>query len=423
MLGNGTRVIIGFSGGADSSALLHYFVRKDFRIVCVHVNHMIRGAEADRDEAFCRSVCEKYGVPFVCHKIDIPTLAKKRGNGIEETAREERYRVFEQERAERGFDAVLTAHNANDNVESVIFNLARGSGANGLSGIKAVNGKIVRPLIYASRSQILAYCEENGIEYVTDSTNEDTDYTRNYIRHKIVPMMTELNPSLETAVARLTASLRADEEFICGVASEFIASHCKDAQIVPSEFDALHQSVKVRVLKELSGKNLDSNAISACISFISSSKCGDVINLCKGVSLKRESTYVAFLETSELEKKEFFARLENGITKIDQIGIYVSYNTEDTPSGAELYSTVSLDKSALKGELFVRSRREGDTVLHGKLTKKLKKIFCDRKIPSHLRDKIPLICDSEGIVAIPNVLVRDGARGEDVVVKVYKEKK
>ena len=419
---NNARVIIGFSGGADSSALLHYFVGRARQVVCVHINHMIRGAEADRDEAFCRSICEKYDVPLVCYKIDIPALAKERGRGIEETAREERYRVFEKERSLRGFDLILTAHNANDNVESVIFNLVRGSGANGLSGIKAVNGKIFRPLIYASRAQILAYCEENKIEYVTDSTNEDTDYTRNYIRHKVVPSLTELNPSLNIAVARLSASLRADEEYITGVAREFIAEHCKNGQIIPSEFEKLHQSVKVRVLKELSGKNLDSNAISSCVAFIPNSKCGDLINLCKGVSLKRESEYVAFVDTIMLEKKEFCVKLERGITKVDEIGVLIAYDTEEIPNDSVLYCTLSLNASAIKGELFVRSRIERDTILHGKLTKKLKKLFCDKKIPSHLRDKIPLVCDGEGIVAIPGLVTRDGAHGEEILIKLYKER-
>ena len=149
-----SKVIIGLSGGADSSLLLHFFANRSKEVVCVHVNHMIRGAEADRDEEFCRALCEKYGVTLVVHKIDIPSLADKLGLGIEETARAERYRVFYEELDKRGFDAILVAHNADDNLESIIFNLARGAGINGLSGIKPVNEKVLRPLIYLSKDEI-----------------------------------------------------------------------------------------------------------------------------------------------------------------------------------------------------------------------------------------------------------------------------
>lgn len=418
MLSAYEKVIVGFSGGADSSALLHYFVGKARAVVCVHINHMIRGAEADSDEAFCKSVCEKYGIELSCHRIDIPALAKERGKGIEETAREERYHVFNEELLSRGFDAILTAHNANDNTESVIFNLARGSGANGISGIKAVNGKILRPLIYASRREILEYCEKNNIEYVTDSTNNDTEYTRNYIRHKIVPMLEELNPSLNSAVARLTASLRADEDFINSVAKEFVSRNCKDGKIPPIEFDALHQSVKARVLKLVAGKNLDNNAILACVAFMPSAKCGDMINLCKGISLKREGDYAAFVETSALARVEFSMLLEKGVSFINEANVTLAYNADNEPKGTP-YFTLRLDKNKLRGNLYVRSRKDGDTIIQGRLTKKLKKLLCERKIPSHLRDKIPLICDDDGIVAIPEIAVRDGARGEDIIIKFY----
>lgn len=414
------KVIIGFSGGADSSALLHYFSRVSKQIVCVHINHMIRGEEADRDEAFCKSVCEKYGVEFVSYKIDIPTLAKQRSMGVEETAREERYRVFFEECERRGFDAILTAHNANDNTESVLFNLVRGSGANGLSGIKPVNGKIMRPLIYVTRESILQYCRDNEIEFVTDSTNFDTDYTRNYIRHEIVPMLEKLNPSLNSAVSRLTSSLRLDEEYINGVADAFVKEHCEGGKIIPSDFEALPKSVKVRVLKIVSQKNLDAKAIDFCIGFMKRNQSGDVINLCKGVSLKMESGYATFIKTTELEDVEFSVVLNEGLCEIEGIGIAIAYNTDVQPKDKELYCTLCLDKDAIQGTPVARSRKEGDIIYQGKLSKKIKKLFCEKKIPSHIRKRIPIICDDNGIVAIPNVAIRDGAKGEGITIRFYK---
>ncbi len=414
------KVIIGFSGGADSNALLHFFKDKAKEVVCVHVNHMIRGEEAKRDEDFCVSVCEKYGIEIVVRTVDIPALAKKQGIGLEQMAREERYRILEAERSARGFDAILTAHNADDNVESVIFNLARGSGANGISGIKPKNGRILRPLILTSREKILEYCENNQIDFVTDSTNSDTDYTRNYIRHKIVPVIRELNPSLNDSVARLGASLRQDDEFLCSEANTFIQQYCKDAKLPRDKALLLHDSIAVRVLKSLSGENLDYKSTLSCIDFIKNGMRGGVINLCKGVSFKCEGDYFTFLKTEDLAGVEFCVPLKRGLNEIPHTGITVAYMCDEIPRDKALYCTLRL--KSLVGELVARSRKEGDTVKHGKVTKKVKKILSERKIPSHLRDKIPLICDSEGIVAIPEILVRDGCVSKDdsTVIKLYK---
>ena len=155
------RVIIGLSGGADSTLLLHHFAKRARETLCIHVNHMIRGEEAERDELFCRELCQRLGVELCVYRVDIPALSRERGTGLEETARDERYRIFNEELKKRGFDAILTAHNADDNIESVIFNLARGSGINGLSGIKPVMDKVFRPLINCTRDDIIEYCSVN----------------------------------------------------------------------------------------------------------------------------------------------------------------------------------------------------------------------------------------------------------------------
>lgn len=413
-------VIIGFSGGADSSALLHYFAKRAKKVACVHVNHMIRGAEAERDEEFCRSICEKYGVELICHKIDIPALAKKEGRGIEEIARQERYRVFYEELEARGFDAILTAHNADDNTESIIFNLARGSGTNGIAGIKPVNGKILRPLILATRQEIIAYCEKNGIEYVTDSTNADTDYTRNYIRHEIVPALNKLNPSLNSATARLSEAVRMDEELLSRMAHDFVYEHCADGRLRYESFEKCHPSIMMRVLKILSKENLDYKAITSCLDFIPRSKSGEVINLCKGISLKREHNYLVFIKTKELERTEFSQELLPGLNEIKEIGVTVAYMSDLAPENKSLYCTINLRADAIKGSLLARSRKEGDTIRQGKMTKKVKKLMCEAKIPSHLRNQMPIFCDELGIVAIPSIALRDGASGKDIALRLYK---
>ena len=413
------KVIIGFSGGADSSALLHYFAKRARKAVCVHVNHMIRGDEAQRDEDFCKGVCEKYGIELVCYKIDIPALARQRGQGIEETARQERYRVFEKECECRGFDAILTAHNANDNIESVIFNLVRGSGANGIAGIKAKNGRILRPLLLATREEILAYCEKNGIDYVTDSTNSDTDYTRNYIRHEVVPSLKKINPSLNESISRLIASLREDEEFITSVAME-IVKECKDGKIYIDKISSCHNSVKSRVLKMLCSEKLDYTSIQTCIDFISRGEVGGAVNLCNGVSFKREKDYFSFVKTKDLEEIEFEIELRVGLNEIEKAGIVISYMCDEEPSGKELYATLCFKGDKINGKLIARSRQNGDTIKHGKMTKRVKKLMNEKGIPSHLRSRIPIICDESGILAIPEVAIKDGVKGEDVIIRLWR---
>lgn len=398
------RVIIGFSGGADSSLLLHYFANRAERVVCVHVNHMIRGDEAERDQRFCEEACKRYGVELVTYKIDIPAIAKKTGKGIEEAARDERYRVFYGELEKRGFDAILTAHNSDDNCESVIFNISRGSGLNGLCGIKPKNGKVLRPLIYLSKDEIISFCSENNIEYVTDSTNADTDYTRNFIRHGIIPQMKKLNPELNSAVSRMTEGFISDEDFILSQAKAFMIEFPK-GKVDTERLKLLHPSVRARALRLMAGSSLDYKSIRLCEELLCNSKCGSYINLSGGIVFKKERDFVHFLRREDLDSVEYFYELSDGL-EIKELGYTVGIDSS-RDCGRRLYS-IALDSRSLSGKLYIRSRKDGDKIFHGGMTKKVKRILCDKHIPSHLRDAIPVICDDSGIVALGNLCVRDG---------------
>ena len=310
------RVIIGLSGGADSSLLLYWAVRHCKGVACVHVNHMIRGEEADRDQRFCEELCKKYGVELSVYRLDIPTLSKERGMGIEQTARDERYRIFNEELKSRSFDAILTAHNGDDNIESVIFNLARGAGLNGLCGIKPKNGNILRPLIYLSKEEIFSLCRENNIDYVTDSTNEDTDYTRNFIRHRIVPELRKLNPELNTAVGRMSAGLISDEEFILSQAKAFMIGY-ENGEVNSEELKALHPSARARVFKLMAGRSLDYKSVRLCEGLLFNSECGSYIELSGGIAFKKERGFVHFIEREELAPLEYCYEMCDGL-KIGQ---------------------------------------------------------------------------------------------------------
>lgn len=400
--------IVGFSGGADSSAVLHYLKDRCRHLMAVHVNHMIRGEEAERDEAFCKSVCQRYGIALHVVKIDVPALAKARHKGLEETAREERYRVFKEIlRNNPEYKCIVTAHNANDNGETVVFNLARGSGTNGLCGIKPVQGDILRPLIYCTRGDIINYCRDNNIEYVTDSTNADTDYTRNRIRHCILPELMEINGGFLDSCIRLGEILKRDEEYI-SKQSLAVLSLLPNGHLPKETARLLDSAVLVRVLKGMSQRNLEYATVEACLDLIGAWETGKMINIEGGLTLKLERDYCAFINTADTRRREFCVALSEGFNEISDTGVAVCVNCT-LDKGYDLSGTVRLNTSAIMGTLYARSRQDGDTVRSGGMTKKIKRVLADRHIPSHMRDLLPVICDDLGIVAIPGIIARDGA--------------
>lgn len=216
MLSAGDAVTVGLSGGADSSALVHALaaMREDLgiNVYACHVNHNLRGAESDGDEAFVRGLCERLGVQLEVFLIDVPAAAKKH-ESTEETARKLRYECFS-EICEKNGSKLATAHTANDNAETVLMNMIRGTGTKGLAGIPPVRGIFIRPLIYCTREETEEYCRKNGIEFVTDSSNLSDDYTRNRIRHNLLPLLKEFNPSFIAAVSRMTAAVGDDCAFL-----------------------------------------------------------------------------------------------------------------------------------------------------------------------------------------------------------------
>lgn len=413
-------VILGFSGGADSSAILHYLSKHTKNILAVHINHMIRGNEALRDEFFCKTICQRYGVKFLSYRVDVPKLAKESKQGIEETARKERYKIFRklmQEYPE--YKCIVTAHNANDNAETILFNLTRGSGTNGIAGIKPNLDSVYRPLIYCSKAEILEYCNENSINYVTDSTNEDIDYTRNYIRHEIVPMLEKLNPSFIDSCTRMSENVRDDESYIKQASDKVISDNKVTNRVNTELFNSLDKAIALRVLRHMAKDNLDSKSIDFCIQLAKNGSVGQYINLPNGISFKKERGYVKFVKTEDLFKVSYNVTLKEGQNNIKKIGVVISVNTEEAPKGYDLVEEITLNSN---GTLIARNRKDGDKITQGKMTKKLKKLFYDKQIPSHRRDKIPVICDENGLLYVPGVVVRDGAKSKDgnTQIRVYK---
>jgi tRNA(Ile)-lysidine synthase len=212
-------VLVAFSGGIDSSSLAVALQRlkeplKIKRLALLHINHLLRGEESYRDENFARSFAQKYSLELFVERVDVPSLAKKRGGNIEATAREERYRLFEEVRKREGFDLVATAHHLGDLVETIILWLTRGTGLEGLLGFEPMEDHIVRPFYLATRQEIEDFAKKQAIEWVEDSTNYDLSLARNRIRHRVVPELKAINPNLEESMLRMREILKEENELL-----------------------------------------------------------------------------------------------------------------------------------------------------------------------------------------------------------------
>ncbi|MBQ7636234.1 MAG: tRNA lysidine(34) synthetase TilS, partial [Lachnospiraceae bacterium] len=227
LLDSGDGVLMGLSGGADSVCLLFMLnsLREEMELTirAIHINHGIRGEEADRDEAFCKAFCEKLKVPFEAVHADIPALAKEEGLGLEEAGRKFRYDIFKERAKALGLNKIAVAHHMNDSAETMLFQMVRGSRLNGLSGIRPQNDNIIRPLLCVTREEIEEVLAENGLEYVTDSTNLSSDYTRNYLRNEILPALEKLRPNACRHMAETAAYLARVADFMEKRAEEIYA--------------------------------------------------------------------------------------------------------------------------------------------------------------------------------------------------------
>ena len=250
MLGGNRNILCAVSGGADSMALIASLRELSgalsVTVSAAHLNHLIRGEEALRDERFVREYCEKNGIPFYCERVDVKKEAEHQKKGIEETARDVRYAFFERARLALSCDLVATAHTSNDNLETMLLNLMRGTGILGLCGIPPKRDRIIRPLIGVCRDEVEAYLREKGIDFVTDSSNLTDEYTRNEIRNDVIPKLIKIKPSVLRSAFVAADALRLDAGFIMSEA-EKIAGSAKteengiaiDAELIASAHPAV----------------------------------------------------------------------------------------------------------------------------------------------------------------------------------------
>lgn len=409
-------VVVGVSGGADSMALLHVlhtWRSDDLQVIAVHIHHGLRGEEADRDESLVRTYCAERGIEYVCERSDVRALAKELCIGVEEAGRRVRYDVFERIRRERNADLIATAHNADDAAETVLMHILRGCGVGGLCGVPARRGRIVRPLLDCTRAEIEGYCAENHIPYIIDSTNADPTYTRNRVRHQLLPLMRRLNPSVNAALLRLRASATEDERFFYALAERALA----DARLTDGGFDRAvflryERPVRVRMWKLLLTQNgCDSYTerhIDALEEALSANR--GTVHLSDGysvsVSVDRVKCFADHggtdslcVPVNSLPLRFIFDDREHTLRTMSREEIDSLQNVH------KKFFKYTLDYDRIQGSLTVRCRQEGDRFHPAgrQVGKTLKSLFQELRVPTYYRDALPLLCDDEGIVLMPGV--------------------
>ena len=418
-------LLVAYSGGADSGALLHmviqYAQKTGARVYAAHVNHGIRGAEADRDEDFCRATAEKYGIELFTLRADVPRIAKEEQKSIETAARDVRYAFFSDIMKQHAISTLCVAHNADDNLETIIFNIARGSALGGVCGIPLTRdidgGVIVRPMLSISKADILEYCSVNNIKYVTDSTNTDTDYTRNRIRAKIIPELKAIAPGAENAAARLSETLRADALCLDSMAEWFLSETRNGYFIETEKLCGSPSAIVTRALMTLyseisEGGALEYDHITALMELARKSVPHSSLDLPHGIRAVIENGSLGFTKAEKPPKNydlaPFSQKLELGVNRIDAISAEITL--ENNPEKINVYKksmNLTLDFDKILGSLCARERRPGDKIRMGAMSKSIKKLMCEKKIPLELRPRIPVLCVGDEIVAVPFIGVSD----------------
>lgn len=393
--GKGEKLLCAVSGGADSMCLLHLLRRGGWDVTAAHFEHGIRGEESLRDMRFVENWCRENGIPFVAEHGDAPAYAAEKGLSLEEAARELRYAFLLRAAEEQGAAHILTAHNQDDNAETLLFNLIRGSGAAGLRGIPESRSLLLRPLLHVSRAEIIAYLEENHVPHVEDSSNRSDAYTRNLIRHRVMPLFRDLNPRFPEAAARTASLMARDEDCLRAQARSFLDRELRGDSISLSALSALHPAVASRVVRELF-PGLPMERAEAALSFIQGSEYA-LLEL-PGRTLRREQGRLYLGQDEEITLPA--RRLIPG-ESLNIPELCLRLETNVCVYGGEihdLFKTSFLKYEIVSTDLLCTGRRPGDSIRPAGrgVRKKLSALFKEAGYTRRMRDACLILRDGEG---------------------------
>ena len=380
---SGDTVICALSGGADSVALLYalYLLRDrlGIRLEAAHFNHCLRGEESQADENYVRQLCEKLDIPLSISRGEVLPGEK----GLENAAREARYAFL---RSLSG--KIATAHTADDNAETVLMRLIRGTGLKGLGGIPPVNGCVIRPMLTVTRQNVEGFLREHDLPHVEDSTNAGDDFLRNRLRHHVLPLLQQENPKFSENLSAMALRLRLDEDFLSQQASF--------SQIPPvSQLREMPSAVRSRVLEQFLRENgvqePEQTHIAQAEALVFSDKPSARTTFPGGITITRS------YDTLEAGKpgQEISPAVLDGILELPQLGLRITCTQAQETLNTPYAFTVCPE-----GEIVVRSRETGDKIRLPGGEKSLKKLLIDRKIPANQRGQIPVLADSKGVLGV-----------------------
>lgn len=431
MIDRKDKILVALSGGPDSLCLLNILnnLKEELGIelYAAHLNHGLRGEEADGDEAFVKEFCNKLAIECYTRKVDINRVSKEKGISSEMAGREERYTFFNELKDKLKIDKIALAHNANDQAETILMRIMRGTGIEGLKGIKPVRDNIyIRPILILKRDDIEDYCIKSALNPRIDKTNSETIYTRNKIRLELIPYIQQnFNSDIINTLNRFSELVAKDEEYIDSIAKEKFLAYCsrkdENTLIISNRAFKEQEAILTRILRmslnNLTGTlyNLERVHIYDIIN-IQLQGTGKKINLPFGVLA--ENVYGDIIlkicnNTSEDCKEDMFYQFKIKDLPLDQLqkGVYFSLEEINSKFHLKLLKDVSkkdlkgdistkyFDYDKIKGDMIIRNRKEGDRFFpYGmKGSKKLKDIFIDLKVPREKRDYIPLLCFGDDI--------------------------
>lgn len=429
MVPAGAAVLCGFSGGADSVTLLSvlqelskgYGDVPPFLLAACHVNHGIRGEEAERDEAFCRSFCEERDIPLYIKHADVPAIAQEENISEETAGRRVRYAFFAEtaerllnEHPDRTSVRIATAHTASDNAETVLFHLARGTGLSGLAGIPPVRDDIIRPLLECDREEIEAYCASEGLSFVKDSTNKDIAYARNRIRYEVLPVLKDLNSGAVTNMARTTETLRRDVDYFAAQTEALLDAACRgtdtyDVRVLSAAEDAVLVRALSKALTEFAGVQAEQRHIETVLDWIRRAEKFKQIQIPGGayVTLTGEQLRLRWPPVPEevSELRFSVAAFDTGqiVFETDaepQIAVRLTKLDLDQADFRPLVLENCLDYDKIESNFMLRGRQPGDTfspVGRG-VHKKLKSLYQEAGVPADTRNDRVLL-EREGEIA------------------------
>jgi len=415
---SGEKIAVAVSGGRDSMCLLRFMLDNyDLsRLSVVHIEHGIRGEESVRDAKFVRDYCKKHSVEIEAFSVNVPKLAKEQGVSEETAARLYRKKVFASLIESGKADLIALAHHELDQVETVLMHVFRGSGISGLKGMSAKDGYIIRPFIRVSTEELDEYASRNSIEYRTDSTNSELDYNRNFVRNKIIPLISERFDVVKSVV-RLSENAREDDELINSILDLSAIERGEDERSIAIEKLGNNYAILTRyavtMLKEIGlACDLEKKHFEALFELVSLDS-GSEVHLPHGYVAVKDYQKLTFYKA----KTPVFDEIEYavGITPFSDGYICVS-SADGIKKGEQVFDGDKIPSGAI-----IRFRREGDKfIAFGGGTKKLKEYLIDKKIPRRKRDGIPLLCDGNNVLVICGVEISDSVKIDERTVNRLK---